>query len=53
LLKLILSYLEYVREISKVEDVVELDGSWEEGRGHLLMEFKSSVNQSLCIALDL
>ena len=30
--------LEDVGKVSKIEDVVELDGCWEESGGHLLMQ---------------
>ena len=30
--------LEDVGKVSEIEDVVELDGCWEESGGHLLME---------------
>ena len=32
------SHLEYIRQVSQVEDVVELDGGRQEGLGNLLVE---------------
>lgn len=47
------SYLEDVGEISEVEDVVELDGSGEEGGGNLLVELQCRVDQLLRVPLYL
>lgn len=38
-------YLEYVGEVSQVEDVVELDGGGQEGRGDALMEGQGQLDQ--------
>lgn len=40
------SYLKDVREVPEVEDVVELDSSWEKAGGHLLVESQSQLYQS-------
>lgn len=40
------SYLEDVGEVSEVEDIVELDSSWEKGGGHTLVESQSQLDQS-------
>ena len=48
-----LPYLEYIWEIPKVEDVVELYRSWEECGSDFLMEIKRSIDQPLWITLDL
>ena len=36
-----LSNLEDVGKVPEIEDVVELDGCWEESGGHLLMQVES------------
>ena len=46
-------YLEYIGEVSQVEDVVELDGGGKEGRCDLLVEGQRCVHQLLCVLLNL
>ena len=40
-------YLENIREVPEVEDVMELDGSGQESGGHLLVKLQSHVDQLL------
>lgn len=46
------SYLENVRHVSQVEDVVELDGCWQEGAGHLCLQGEGSVDEGGAVLLD-
>ena len=48
-----LGYLEYVGEISEVENVVELYCSWEERGGYFLVKLECGVYKLLYITLDL